>query len=84
MEDLKKRAEALKESIEPKENHKPQMGAARVGTELAGGVIVGGVMGFGLDALFHTKPVFLIICFILGAIAGFYNIYRMVLKDTKE
>ena len=59
-----------------------QMGiAVRFATELVVALLVGGAMGWGLDRLagyfgIHTKPVFLIVFFILGGAAGVRNLVR--------
>jgi ATP synthase protein I len=55
--------------------------AGRFATELVAALVVGGGLGWGLDWLtgrfgFHTKPVFLIVFFILGAAAGIRNVMR--------
>jgi len=55
--------------------------AGRFATELVAALIVGGGLGWGVDWLFgrfgfHTKPVFLIVFFILGAAAGIRNVMR--------
>jgi len=55
--------------------------AGRFSTELVGALVVGGGLGWGLDWLLgrfgiHTKPVFLIVFFILGAAAGILNVMR--------
>ena len=50
--------------------------AARVTSELIAGVAVGGAIGWGLDRLFHTKPLFLILLGLVGTAGGFWNIIR--------
>src|ERR1700722_11264739 len=55
--------------------------AGRFSTELVAAMVVGGGLGWGIDWLFghfgiHTKPVFLIVCFVLGAAAGIRNVMR--------
>ena len=55
--------------------------AGRFATELVAALVVGGGLGWGLDWLLgrfgiHTKPVFLIVFFILGAAAGIRNVMR--------
>ena len=50
--------------------------AFRVVAELVAGIAVGGAIGYGLDGLFHTKPLFLILFGLLGTGAGFWNIIR--------
>ena len=59
-----------------------QMGIAfRFATELVAALLIGGALGWGLDWLFgyfgiHTKPVFLIVFFLLGAAAGIRGVMR--------
>ncbi|MEL6219503.1 MAG: AtpZ/AtpI family protein [Pseudomonadota bacterium] len=50
--------------------------AWRMVTELVVGVMVGGAMGWGLDSLFGTLPVFLIVMGILGFAAGIRTMMR--------
>lgn len=38
--------------------------------------IVCGAMGYGIDSLFSTQPIFLITLTILGLLAGFWAIYK--------
>jgi len=58
--------------------------AFAVGTDLVAGVAVGTFIGYYLDKWLNTTPLFFLICFFLGAIAGGYNIYRSVQKDSIE
>ena len=51
----------------------------RAGSELIAGVLVGGGIGYVLDAQFETSPILLIIFLMFGFGAGFWNIYRMSL-----
>ena len=55
--------------------------AGRFATELVAAMLVGGGLGWGIDWLFgrfgyHTRPVFLIVLFMLGAAAGIRNVMR--------
>ena len=50
----------------------------RVATELLAGLIIGASIGLMMDKWFNTKPLFLIVFFILGGIAGIYNLWRQV------
>ena len=50
--------------------------AMRVVSELIAGIAVGGAIGYGLDRLFHTKPLFLILLGLAGTGGGFWNIIR--------
>jgi F0F1-type ATP synthase assembly protein I len=58
--------------------------ALRAGTEFISGIIVGVVFGLGIDHFFSTKPFGLIIMIILGAAAGFRNIFRLVTFDPSD
>ncbi|MFN3889120.1 MAG: AtpZ/AtpI family protein [Beijerinckiaceae bacterium] len=49
----------------------------RVLSEFVGGVIAGAGLGWLLDKLFATQPVFLIVFIGLGTAAGFWNVYRL-------
>ena len=50
----------------------------RIGTELLAGLIIGAGIGWTVDQWFVTTPLFLIIFFILGGVAGIYNLWRVV------
>ena len=50
----------------------------RVGTEILAGLIIGAGIGWTIDQWLSTIPLFLIIFFILGGIAGIYNLWRVL------
>tara|TARA_B100001029_G_C14781023_1_gene296484 strand:+ start:115 stop:405 length:291 start_codon:yes stop_codon:yes gene_type:complete len=50
--------------------------AFKLGTELVAAVTVGTIIGFILDNWFDTKPLLIIIFFLLGAAAGILNVFR--------
>ena len=50
----------------------------RVGTELLAGLIIGAGIGWTIDQWLNTTPLFLILMFILGGIAGIYNLWRVL------
>jgi ATP synthase protein I len=57
------------------------MGAAmsmglRAGSEFVAAILVGGAIGWGIDWLLHTKPAFTIVFFLLGVVAGVWNVIR--------
>ena len=50
--------------------------ALRIGVELVGALIVGGGIGLLLDRWLGTTPWLMVVFFLLGAAAGFMNVYR--------
>ena len=50
----------------------------RVGTEILAGLIIGAGIGLTIDQWLSTTPLFLIIFFILGGVAGIYNLWRVL------
>ena len=50
----------------------------RVGTELLAGLIIGAGIGWTIDQWLNTTPLFLIIMFVLGGVAGIYNLWRVL------
>ncbi|MGH6871062.1 MAG: AtpZ/AtpI family protein [Rhizomicrobium sp.] len=48
--------------------------AYRFAAELVATTLVGGGIGWGLDWLFHTRPLLTIVLFLLGAVAGIRNV----------
>lgn len=51
--------------------------AFRVLSEFVAAVLVGAAIGWGIDWLAGTSPLFLILFVLLGAAAGFWNVYRI-------
>ena len=43
---------------------------------------IGFGIGYYIDKLFHTRPIFMILFIIVGAGAGFLNVYRTITQDT--
>ena len=50
--------------------------ALRLSSELVAGVLVGAVIGWGIDRLLSTSPFGLIVFFLLGFVAGVVNVVR--------
>ncbi|HXC56407.1 MAG TPA: AtpZ/AtpI family protein [Rhizomicrobium sp.] len=79
-----------KSAVRPTRPAPTQMGiAGRFATELMAALLVGGALGWGVDWLFgrfgiHTKPVFLIVLFVLGAAAGIRNVMRAASELNAE
>ncbi|HET9904655.1 MAG TPA: AtpZ/AtpI family protein [Xanthobacteraceae bacterium] len=51
--------------------------ALRAGIELVAGLVVGGGIGWLLDAWLGTGPILLVLFFFLGAGAGISNVFRI-------
>lgn len=74
---------AVKKEGEPDAVPQGNMGAAlQVGIELVAGVAVGSFTGYFIDRWLGTMPLFFIICFFLGAAAGFRNLVRSAKQGT--
>ena len=56
----------------------------RIGVEIVAAITVGVIIGIIVDKYLQTKPFGLIIFFILGSIAGFLNIYRVMRRIEKQ
>jgi ATP synthase protein I len=71
-----------KQVVQAKGPPPSQLGiAGRFATELVAALVVGGGLGWGVDWLFghfgyHTRPVFIVVFFVLGAAAGIRNVVR--------
>ncbi len=84
---IKAAKEQREDSPENMRNNNPQATedtslGMRVVTELFAGVLVGTIIGYFFDSIFNTLPIFLIIFILLGAAAGFWNVYKSVLKNS--
>ncbi len=52
----------------------------KLSLDLISPIIVGILIGLGMDKIFFTKPIFFLIFLLLGLIAGFFNIYKSMNK----
>ena len=87
LEDLKQKLDNLQSSKEGKKQKYRGTGAGfgfKISTEIIAALIVGVCIGLLVDNYFNTKPFGLIIFFILGALAGFLNVYRVMRRIEKE
>ena len=67
----------------PKKNYYKNNGYSiglKISLDLISSIIVGAFIGYGLDKIFLTKPVFFIIFLVLGIITGFYSLFKTVKK----
>lgn len=85
LDDLGRRISAAKAARQPErgragEEYTAGSVAWRMVTELVVGVMVGGAIGWGLDSLLGTLPLFLIVIGILGFAAG----VRTMMRSAEE
>ena len=70
----------LKKSKTNNNNNNGYSIGLKISLDLISSIIVGALIGFGLDKIFSTKPVFFIIFLVLGIITGFYSLFKTVKK----
>ncbi len=58
--------------------------ALRLSSELVAGVLVGAVIGWGIDRLLSTSPFGLIVFLLLGFTAGVVNVVRSATAASKR
>lgn len=84
LDDLEKRLAAAREKHTGPaeiENDNSLLGMAwRISTELVVAVCIGCAMGYGVDKLTGTAPLFIIVGLVLGIAAGLTNTFRLVRK----
>ena len=56
----------------------------RVGLELVSAFLVAVAIGYGLDRLFGTAPILMIVFIPLGGAAGVFNVYRLMAPKPKD
>lgn len=88
IKEIKEKVKKLKDQLKSKELKKKgssSMGIAlKMGTEFVAAVFVASFIGFHVDKWLQTTPIFIIIFFIIGSVAGILNVVRsskMINKD---
>lgn len=81
LEDLKvkiqeARASSLEDENSTKRKRSPHEEASRIIIELFGGLLVGGWLGYIVDGVFDTKPIFFILLMLLGLAGSVLTIYK--------
>lgn len=87
LEALKHKIDALKAKEaegESESRNYVAAGPTRISLELFSGVFVGTGAGYFLDKWLGTSPLFLIVLFFLGAVAGGLNIYRIAAAPIEK
>ena len=88
LKSLEKKIEEAKKGVEPQKFAQNKFSAAEVGwrmiIELTAGVFIGFGLGYGLDFLFNTKPVFILILTLFGFVAGVKTMMRSARELQKK
>ena len=87
LESLKQKLDKIQSSKTNHNDKNKETGAGfgfKISTEIIAALVIGVCIGLLVDNYFNTKPFGLIIFFILGALAGFLNVYRVMRRIEKE
>ena len=87
LEKLKQKLDKPQSSKTDQSHKHKETGAGfgfKISTEIIAALVVGVGIGLIVDNYFNTKPFGLIIFFILGALAGFFNVYRVMHRIVKR
>tara|TARA_B100002051_G_C16498988_1_gene516855 strand:- start:401 stop:679 length:279 start_codon:yes stop_codon:yes gene_type:complete len=76
--------ESSKKKSQIKKRTNPIGFGFKISTEIIAALVVGVGIGLIVDNYLNTKPFGLIIFFILGAFAGFLNVYRVMRRIEKQ
>ena len=79
LDDVRRREQSRK----AKPPYTPLGIAGRFGTEILAAVIAGVAIGWGLDWVFATRPLFILVMFMFGAAAGIRNVI-LASKEINE
>ncbi len=87
-EEIKERIKKIKADVVSKDDQNKKVSplgvAMKMGTEFVAAVFVASFIGFYIDKWLETTPVFIIVLFIIGSVAGIFNVVRsskMINKD---
>ena len=88
IKEIKDKVKKIQSEINDKElkakNASPLGIAMKMGTEFVAAVFVASFIGFYVDKWLETTPIFILIFFIIGSVAGIFNVVRsskMINKD---
>ena len=86
--EIREKIKKIKSEIEEEKlndkNVSPFGYAMKMGTEFVAAVFVASFVGFYIDKWLETTPIFIILFFIIGSVAGIFNVVRsskMINKD---
>lgn len=85
IEERLRKAREKRDEVQQVEAPNSKLGIAfRLVAELMAGVIVGGAIGWGLDRILGTGPFLLIVMFLIGVVAGIFNVVRSAQQMNEE
>jgi ATP synthase protein I len=84
IDEAKSRTDSRKPEESPEGSQNGIGQGMRMGLELVSGVAVGSVFGYVIDRWLGTMPLFFIVCFFLGAAAGFRNMVREAGRNADD
>jgi len=91
LKDISTRLKSAKKKFSKNYDKNPQasgsslLGVAfKMSTELVAAVLIGTFIGFILDSWFDTKPILIIIFFLMGVAAGITNVFRSAKNMQKD
>ena len=81
LKELEKKIDSVKklQTEEKKAQKRPNVNysiAINISIELITGIVLGVFLGLMIDNYLQTKPLMFIICFVLGTLVGFFNMYK--------
>ena len=86
--EIKERIKKIEADVDSKDDQNKKVSpigvAMKMGTEFVAAVFVASFIGFYIDKWLETTPVFIIVLFIIGSVAGIFNVVRsskMINKD---
>jgi len=86
-DDLKSKIELIKKKYKKdkiQKNNNSIGFAFKISTELVAAVFVAIFIGWYIDKLLGTKPIFLIILLLVGIVAGIFNVVRSAKMINKD
>lgn len=93
VENLDRRLRELRQKVESPETSLPRSRSSvgrmmwlsfHVVSDLIAGVICGLLIGYGFDAWFETRPIFIAVFLVFGCIAGVLNAVRFLLRWEEQ